>query len=187
MFLTSMRKRVFDIVGCFAGLGIFGPIFAIIATLIYLEERKTIFFIQERIGLNGKRLRVFKFRTMTDGNVTRVGKWLRKTGLDELPQYLNIIRGDLSIVGPRPLTQFDIDRLKWQGNAFRWQMKPGLTGLAQIRSGSGADQSLQADLEYFQTASFYVDCKIIAVSFMMNIFGKRKVQAKLNRWLTKAS
>lgn len=183
MFLVSKRKRVFDLVGCFAGLWIFGPVFILIAILIYLEERKSIFFVQERVGLGGKTFRVFKFRTMSDGEVTQVGKWLRKTGLDELPQYLNVVRGELSIVGPRPLTQFDIGRLQWQEHHFRWRMKPGLTGLAQIRSGGGAEQSLKADLEYFRLASFYLDCKVILVSFLMNIFGKRKVQAQLSKWL----
>lgn len=184
MFLTSRRKRVFDLLGCFAGVWVFGPVFTLIALLIYLEERKSIFFVQERVGLNGHVFRVFKFRTMTGSEVTQVGKWLRRTGLDELPQYLNVVRGELSIVGPRPLTQFDIDRLQWQKHDFRWKMKPGLTGLAQIRSGGGAEQSLKADMEYYRIASFYLDCKIILISFLMNILGKRQVQAKFSKWLT---
>lgn len=182
MFLISKRKRIFDLLGCFVSFWIFTPVALLITLLIYIEERKSIFFIQKRIGLNGMTFQVFKFRTMTDGQVTRVGRWLRKTGLDELPQYLNVIRGEISIVGPRPLTQFDIDRLKWEGHKFRWQMKPGLTGLAQIRSGVSADHSLQADLEYFHKATTVLDCKIILISFLMNLFGKRQVQAKLQRW-----
>lgn len=184
MFLMSKRKRAFDLLGCFISFWIFTPIALVITALIFLEERKSIFFLQERVGLNGKKFIVFKFRTMTNGRVTRVGMWLRRTGLDELPQYLNVIRGEISIVGPRPLTQFDIERLKWQQHEFRWKMKPGLTGLAQIRSGVGADHSLQSDLEYFRRATTTLDCKIILISFLMNIFGKRQVQAKLQRWAT---
>jgi len=182
MYLASRRKRIFDITGCFVSLFIFGPPAALIAFLIFADERKKILFRQERIGLNEKTFLIYKFRTMTDGKVTRVGRWLRKTGLDELPQYWNVIKGDLSIVGPRPLTNYDIERLKWRNHKFRWEMKPGLTGLAQIRAGTSAMHSLSADQEYFQTASLRRDCMIIGVSFLMNVFGKQRVRSA-GRWL----
>jgi lipopolysaccharide/colanic/teichoic acid biosynthesis glycosyltransferase len=181
VFLKSKTKRAFDLIGCFVSLWIFGPIGAFIALAIFLEERKSVLFVQERIGFLQNSFKVYKFRTMTDGQVTWVGSWLRKTGLDELPQYLNVVRGDISIVGPRPLTQFDIDRLQWRHHGFRWRMKPGLTGLAQVRSGKGAEHSLKADREYFESASLLLDCKIIVISFMMNIFGKRFVQKRFQR------
>ncbi len=183
MFLVSKSKRTFDLGGCFLSFWIFGPLAAVIALLIFLEERKSVFFVQERIGLNKTKFKVYKFRTMTDGQVTRVGTWLRKTGLDELPQYLNVIKGDISIVGPRPLTCHDIDRLNWNVHDFRWKMKPGLTGLAQIRSGMDAAHSLKADSDYLEKASLFLDCKIIAVSFLMNIFGKRYIKIKLQHFI----
>ncbi len=179
MYSDSSVKRVFDLAGTVPGLIVFGPVAVLIAFLIFAEERKSVFFVQERVGRRGERFRVLKFRTMTDGKITRVGSWLRRTGLDELPQYLNILTGEMSVVGPRPLTQMDIERLGWQNKMQRWEMKPGLTGLAQVRSGRGAESSLKADLEYFTKASFGLDIKIILISFMMNIVGKRRAQ----RWL----
>lgn len=180
MYLISKKKRAFDILGCLAAIIIFGPVFLLIAIMIYLEEKKTIFFIQGRLGVDQKTIFVFKFRTMTENKVTKVGAWLRRTGLDELPQFLNVFKGDMSIVGPRPLTQYDVDRLNWSENKFRWQMKPGITGLSQIRSGRGSDLSLQADLEYSKGATLFLDIKIIFYSFLMNIFGKRRIQQKFH-------
>lgn len=181
MYIRSRRKRLFDLCGCFISLWIFTPIALIISICIFLEERKTLFFTQERIGFNGRQFQIYKFRTMTDGKVTFVGHWLRRTGLDELPQYLNVIKGDLSIVGPRPLTSYDIERLKWTENKFRWQMTPGITGLAQIKSGISASESLRADGEYYHKANFLLDCKIIVISFLMNVFGKRRIQNLFSR------
>lgn len=183
MYLNSTLKRVFDLSGFFVSIFVFGPIFVIIAVCIYLDDKKNTFFIQERVGKNGVRIKVFKFRTMENGVVTRVGRWLRKTGLDELPQYINVFKGEMSIVGPRPLTVFDIERLKWETELSRWTMCPGLTGLAQIRSGVSAELSLQADLEYQKTASVWLDIKIILISFLMNLFGKRRVQSKISQFI----
>jgi lipopolysaccharide/colanic/teichoic acid biosynthesis glycosyltransferase len=179
MYAGSSVKRGFDLAGTIPGLAVFGPVAFLIAVLIFAEERKSIFFVQERVGRRGQKFRVLKFRTMTDGKITRVGSWLRRTGLDELPQYLNILTGDMSVVGPRPLTQLDIERLGWQDKSQRWEMKPGLTGLAQVRSGRGAAASLEADLEYLTKASLLLDIKIILISFVMNIVGKRRAQRLL--------
>ena len=106
----------------------------LIAVCIFLEDRGPILFLQERIGLREIPFLIYKFRTMRDGKVTRVGRILRRTGLDELAQLFNILLGDMNIVGPRPLTKFDIDRLGWNQYKFvkRFSVKPGLTGLAQV-------------------------------------------------------
>lgn len=183
MYLNSLLKRVFDLCGVFVSVFVFGPVFTFIVICIYFDDRKDTFFIQGRIGKNGQSIKVYKFRTMDNGVVTRVGRWLRKTGLDELPQYINVVKGEMSIVGPRPLTDFDIKRLKWESEVDRWTMLPGLTGLAQIRSGISAENSLRADLEYQKTANIGLDVKIILISFMMNVFGKRKVQSKIPQFI----
>ena len=91
----------------------FLPFMILIAVCIFLEDRGPILFLQERIGLREIPFLIYKFRTMRDGKVTRVGRILRRTGLDELAQLFNILLGDMNIVGPRPLTKFDIDRLGW--------------------------------------------------------------------------
>ncbi len=183
MYINSKIKRAFDLFGFFISVFIFGLIFLVISICIYLDDRKSIFFIQERIGKNRTVFKVYKFRTMENGIITRVGKWLRKTGLDELPQYINVVKGEMSIVGPRPLTMNDIQRLNWESHDKRWLITPGLTGLAQIRSGISAQNSLLADLEYFEKAQFNLDVKIVLISFLMNIFGKRKVQSRIPQFI----
>lgn len=183
MYLNSIVKRIFDLAGFFVSVFVFGPISIFIAICIYFDDRKDTFFVQERVGKDSIRINVYKFRTMENGEVTRVGRWLRKTGLDELPQYINVFKGEMSIVGPRPLTDFDIKRLKWGSELNRWTMCPGLTGLAQIRSGVSAERSLQADLEYQKSANIWLDIKIILISFLMNLFGKRKVQSKISQFI----
>ncbi len=174
-------KRLFDISISLFGLLAFGPMLIIISILIKLEDGQSVFFVQERIGLHKKPFFVFKFRTMSNGQVTRVGKWLRNTGLDELPQIISIIKGDMTIVGPRPLTQFDIDRLRWNTvqATSRWYVKPGLTGLAQITGGVSASASLEADMRYIKTQSLTLDLKIIFYSFCINMIGKKIVRNHL--------
>lgn len=162
-----------------AGIFVFGPVGGIIAAAIFLEERKDIFFRQSRIGRDGKEFQVLKFRTMTEGRVTKVGQWLRKTGLDELPQLLNVFYGDMSIVGPRPLTSFDVERLGWQAEKFRWRTKPGITGFAQIGVGAGAKASLAADRDYIERATVRSDLRVVCITFFMNVFGKQRIQRVL--------
>src|ERR1041384_3290289 len=106
-------KRALDLFSALAAIPIFGPIFFLAAAAIWIDDRGPIFFVQWRIGRRGVPFRVYKFRTMRGGEGTRAGRWLRAAGLDELPQYLNIVRGEMSVVGPRPLTQDDVDRLGW--------------------------------------------------------------------------
>ncbi|HNL74506.1 MAG TPA: sugar transferase [Leptospiraceae bacterium] len=159
-------------------LGLFSPLMILIAVCIYLEDKGSIFFLQERIGLREIPFMVIKFRTMRDGKVTYVGNILRKTGLDELAQLFNILIGDMNIVGPRPLTRYDIDRLGWNQYKFtkRFSVKPGLTGLAQIYGGRGARISKVFEFSYLKLSSLSLDLRIIFVTFFMNAFGKKKIR-----------
>lgn len=172
-------KRLLDLCCIFTGIFLFGPPALLIAIAILLDDGQPLFFRQIRIGKRGKRFEVLKFRTMREGKVTRMGRILRQCGLDELPQLLNVLRGDMSIVGPRPLTEADVVRLGWKEHHDRWEVKPGLTGLAQVHVGRGARQSLFLDRSYAKRGSVWFDLRIILISLMMNLVGKRKVQGVL--------
>jgi lipopolysaccharide/colanic/teichoic acid biosynthesis glycosyltransferase len=114
---------------------------------------------------------------MRNGRVTRVGRVLRATGLDEVPQLINIVRGDMSAVGPRPLTPDDVTRLGWTGSGFdfRWSCRPGLTGVAQLRGARTPAESLECDRAHAAGRSLWLDCQLIAWSFAVNVFGKKRV------------
>lgn len=185
-------KRAFDIV--LAGILLISllPLFAIIAILIKRDTPGPIFFTQTRIGRGNQMFRMKKFRSMRvdtsdgaghrstereDDRVTRVGRFIRRTSLDELPQLLNVLWGDMSIVGPRPhaLGSRAADKLFWEVDQRYWHRhaaKPGLTGLAQVRGYRGAtlveadlQNRLRADLEYIENWSIWRDMKIIMMTF----------------------
>ena len=138
-----------------------------------------IIFKQTRIGQKKKEFTIYKFKTMEYNKITFIGKYLRKTGLDEIPQLINIIKNDMSFVGPRPLTKFDIDRLNWNSSecAERWNVKPGITGLAQLSDICNANLSLQNDLNYVKNKNIALDIKILFQSILIPIFGKRKIKS----------
>ena len=119
-----------------------------------------------------------KLRTMSRGQVTRIGRWLRATGLDETAQFLNVLRGDMSMVGPRPLTRDDVERLRWTGQAHesRFSMKPGITGLAQLFGGQTAEQSYHLDLRYGRQASAVLDAWLVFLSLVTNFLGKQRTR-----------
>ncbi len=151
------------------------PLVLIISILIYLQSRTNVIFTQKRIGLNSKEFTIYKFKTMENQKVTFIGKLLRKLGLDEIPQLYNIIKGDMAFVGPRPLTQFDIDRLKWNTPEFskRWSVKPGITGLAQLSKVCCSNLAINNDLYYIDNKHFILDFKIIIKSLLVPIIGKQ--------------
>ena len=172
-------KRVFDIIFAAIGIAVFAPAMLLIAIFILWDSGPPVVFTQERIGARLRQFRVYKFRSMHDGLVTRPGRWIRATGLDEVLQFFNVLRGEMSMVGPRPLTGEDLNRLGWVDNPVRRMLKPGVTGLAQLYAGRGARQSGFLDSKYARQQSICLDFKIISVSFAANVFGKRRVR----QWL----
>lgn len=178
----SFFKRILGLIFSLVGFIILIPIFLIISILIKLTSKGPIFFKQERIGRNGKIFNMYKFRTMivnaenigdgirvrskNDPRITKIGKILRRTSLDELPQLINVIKGDMSLVGPRPpVTYHPYNGYNnYPENAKkRFIVRPGLTGLSQIkyRNGVSWDKRIEIDVNYTESISFLQDIKII--------------------------
>ena len=178
-------RRAFDLAGALAGLTVFAPVMAIVAIAILIDDGGPVLFRQRRVGYRRQPFEIFKFRSMRDGRATRVGRVLRATGLDEVPQFLNILRGDMSGVGPRPLTEDDVVRLGWHIPAvdFRWSCRPGLTGLAQLLGTTAGDSSLDYDRIHADAWDPLLDCRLILWSFAVNAFGKTRVRRRLRRTL----
>jgi lipopolysaccharide/colanic/teichoic acid biosynthesis glycosyltransferase len=192
-------KRSFDIVSSAAVLILASPMLLIVAIAIKIDSPGPVLFRQPRIGRQNRLFSILKFRTMTaascdptgicstardDPRITRTGRFLRRTSIDELPQLLNVLRGEMSIVGPRPhaINSTVEDRLFWDADRKYWMRhacKPGLTGLAQIRGLRGATDCMkdltdrvEADLSYLQSFSFWNDLVIIARTLRV-LIGKK--------------
>jgi lipopolysaccharide/colanic/teichoic acid biosynthesis glycosyltransferase len=175
-------KRTLDIVLSLCGLLILSPLFAIAAIFIKLDSPGPVFFLQERLGKNGRPFRIIKFRSMVenaeklgegllvstpgDPRITRVGRILRQTSLDELPQLINVLKGDMSLVGPRPPATYH----PYKGYAAypewakkRFEMRPGITGLAQVvaRNSVSWDERIRLDVDYVEGFSLWKDVKIL--------------------------
>jgi len=174
-------KRLFDILFSLIALFVFGLPIMVISIIIAFKEKHTIIFKQERIGLNKKPFKILKFQTMINEVPTITGKVLRKTGLDEVPQFINVLKGEMSIVGPRALTSHDIERLKWDSSFYslRWKVKPGISGFAQLYGGQNKKTSWFWDKKYTEHSNLLTDFLIILLSFSMNIFGKYRVRTIL--------
>jgi lipopolysaccharide/colanic/teichoic acid biosynthesis glycosyltransferase len=181
--MSSRTKRLFDLMGAAGGLVVFAPVMAIVAAAVRLDGGP-IFFRQTRLGYRRRPFTILKFRSMRDGAVTPVGRVLRATGLDELPQFVNILRGEMSAVGPRPLTDETVQRLGWHGPDcdFRWRTRPGLTGLAQIVGCRSIHAALELDRTYVARQSLRLDCQLVGLSFAVNVFGKGRVQRFVRRF-----
>jgi undecaprenyl phosphate N,N'-diacetylbacillosamine 1-phosphate transferase len=170
-------KRLLDIIFSLIAIVVLSPILIIVAVLVRAKLGSPVIFKQERPGLNEKIFTLYKFRTMTDENdgngellpdsirLTKFGRLLRSTSLDELPELYNIIRGDMSIVGPRPLlTQYL--PLYNDHQKRRHEVRPGLTGLAQVsgRNSISWQEKFNLDISYVDNVSFLGDCKIILLT-----------------------
>jgi exopolysaccharide biosynthesis polyprenyl glycosylphosphotransferase len=196
----SIFKSVLDAVGALVGLVVLSLIMIPVAIIIKLTSRGPIMFCQQRAGLNGAPFKMYKFRTMVtnaeqlkhelarlnemsgpvfkitkDPRVTRIGRWLRKTSLDELPQLFNVLRGEMSLVGPRPLPVDEVKRFDDVAHRRRLSVKPGLTCLWQI---SGRNQIsdfrewVRLDLQYIDNWSLWLDMKIILRTIPVVLFGR---------------
>lgn len=193
----SVLKRFVDVIGAGAGLILLAPLFAFIAVAIKFSSHGPIIFRQERYGLNGKRFTIFKFRTMhdhmcdgtgvsqtvsNDPRVTAFGNFLRRSNFDELPQLVNVLKGDMSLVGPRPhvpgMLAAGIAYEKFDSRYMdRHLARPGITGLAQVNGYRGettdalsARMRLEHDLAYLEKQSLTLDLKILARTFIREFF-----------------
>jgi lipopolysaccharide/colanic/teichoic acid biosynthesis glycosyltransferase len=180
-------KRLFDIVVSLLGLVFLLPIFMIISILIYLNMGRPILFVQQRPGLNGIPFSMFKFRTMKEKSsedvnqnsdelrLTRLGRFLRSTSLDELPELWLVLKGEMSLVGPRPLLMEYIPYYSERQNK-RHMVRPGLTGLAQVngRNSLPWKDKLEFDVQYVETISFVLDI-IILVKTVFKVLQRKDV------------
>ena len=192
-------KRALDLLGSFGAMVCFSPLFLLIALLIKVEDRGPVFFIQTRVGRHGRLFRMFKFRSMCldaerrleqlrsqnqhaegvtfklkdDPRITRVGRWLRKFSLDELPQFFNGFLGDMSLVGPRPPVPHEV-ALYTLEDRRRLEVKPGITCFWQISGRAEIDFSGQValDVRYIENQSFRVDVNILVRTLPAVISGR---------------
>lgn len=192
--INSFLKRSLDLSISISCLILLLPVCGVISLLIYFEDKAGVFFIQERRGKNGVTFNLIKFRSMAensentgsglysfdnDPRVTKVGQFIRKTSLDELPQLVNVIRGQMSIVGPRPPVTYELG--PWedytQDMLLRFSVKPGITGLAQVsgRNENNWDEKVKIDNEYirlFHKYGILIDLKIIAKTILVVLVGR---------------
>ncbi len=191
-FLRRFFKRIVDIFIALPAVVILLPVFVVIFVAVKLTSKGPAIFKQQRAGLNGRPFIFYKFRTMRldvdpfgpspksgdDPRLTKIGRFLREHSLDELPQLFNVLIGEMSIVGPRPLYVSQIS--EWdQRQKKRLFVKPGITGLAQI-SGRGRlsrEEKLELDVKYVETASFLADIKI-AIATIGQVLGREEIYEK---------
>ena len=187
-------KRFFDLFLALAGLVLFAPFASCFAAAVKAQDGGPVFYRQERWGRGGKKFEAYKFRTMLDGadgpegmrpaeendsRVTPVGKFLRATAMDELPQLLNILKGEMSFVGPRALAIAEISP-SLPGFAERHTIRPGLTGPAQVyaRRDAPFEEKLRYDLEYAGNQTLSGDLKLILLSVWITLRGKWESRRK---------
>jgi len=170
-------KRAFDVLIAAIGLVLFGPLMLVIASVVAIKMGRPVLLRQKRPGLHGKPFYLCKFRTMTNAvdaqgqvlpdedRLTRIGAWLRSASLDELPELWNVVRGDMSLVGPRPLLVEYLE-LYTPEQARRHSVRPGITGWAQIngRNASSWSDRLAQDIWYVDNQSFWLDIKILCMT-----------------------
>ncbi|PRT13807.1 capsular biosynthesis protein [Bacillus thuringiensis] len=187
--LNRSVKRLFDIIFSIILLLLTIPIMLFFCIMITLETSGAPFYFQERLGINGKKFNVFKLRSMVkdaeingpqwakehDSRITKVGLFIRKTRIDELPQLLNILRGDMSFVGPRPEREFFYNEFDAYIPEFkdRLMVKPGLTGWAQINGGYNLDpkEKLRLDMEYIEMKTIRMDIRILCKTVLIVLNG----------------
>ena len=190
--MREFWKHILDICISLPVIMILLPVFVVIAAAIRLSSKGPAIFKQQRAGKDGKPFLFYKFRTMkidvdpfgpspksgADPRLTKVGKFLREYSLDELPQLFNVLKGDMSIVGPRPL--YISQMAEWdERQKKRLLVKPGLTGLAQV-SGRGEltrEEKLELDVKYVETVGFLTDIKIILAT-IAQVFGRKSIYEK---------
>lgn len=191
--LNLFLKRTFDIVVSFVALLMLTiiPVMIVVPIVIKLTSKGPAMFKQTRIGRNGKPFVMYKFRTMiteqydkngveimSEDRITKIGKILRKTSLDELPQLLNVLNGTMSIIGPRPMLDYQAPRCIGEEN-LRFEMRPGLTGYAQVKGRNNIiwEERIQYDIEYVKTFTFWLDIVILFKTVLL-VFKKQGTEVK---------
>lgn len=188
-FMVNTMKRFIDLGTALLGLIALSPVLLILMILVRLKLGSPIFFTQERPGLHGKPFKMVKFRTMTDardaeGNLlpdsvrlTRFGRFLRSTSLDELPELWNVLKGEMSLVGPRPLLMEYLPRYTSE-QARRHEVRPGITGWAQVngRNAISWEAKFQYDVWYVDNQSFWLDLKILLLT-IKKVFVREGISA----------
>lgn len=191
-YVYNFFKRVIDIIGALVGIIVLSPVFLVLAIVIKLDSKGPVIFAHRRLGYKGEIIKIYKFRSMVtnaeelieklpedqklefyrnfklenDPRITKVGNFLRKTSLDELPQLLNILKGDLTIVGPRPIVEKEIMMYGEYGKKLL-TVKPGLTGFWQVngRSDTTYHERVMLDMEYIDKRNLWMDVVIIFKTF----------------------
>lgn len=177
-----MAKRLLDVTLAALGLICLGPVMLAVAGAIWLTMGRPVLFRQLRPGLGGRPFQILKFRTMTEDRnaegelledrlrLTRLGRWLRRTSLDELPELINVLRGDMSLVGPRPLLMQYLTRYTPE-QARRHEVKPGITGWAQVngRNALSWEEKFRLDVWYVENRTFWLDCRILLLTLWLVI------------------
>ena len=194
----SIFKRMLDIFGAIIGIVLLSPVLLVVSILIKLESKGKVLFSQKRVGLNGKEFKIYKFRSMVenaedlkknledknemsgpmfkiknDPRITQIGKFIRKTSIDELPQLINVLKGDMSLVGPRPSLPKEVENFEpWM--LKRLAVKPGLTCYWQVsgRNSISFHEWMELDIKYVNEMSIYVDIKLIFKTFLV-LFGDK--------------
>lgn len=194
--IYEFLKRSLDIIASICGLILLSPVLLMVSILIKVESKGPIFFMQKRIGLNGKEFNMYKFRSMVinaeelkeklkdknemsgpmfkikdDPRITKIGKFIRKTSIDELPQLVNVLKGEMSLVGPRPSLPNEVREFeKWM--LRRLDVKPGITCYWQVmgRNKIGFEDWMKLDIKYVEERSFWLDIKLIFKTFFV-LFG----------------
>jgi exopolysaccharide biosynthesis polyprenyl glycosylphosphotransferase len=191
-------KRAIDLAGATVGLAVLMPLMLLAAAAIKLSSRGPVIYAQERCGINKRRFKMYKFRTMVvdadklqasleasneaqgpvfkiknDPRLTRIGRLLRKTSIDELPQLVNVIRGEMSLVGPRPLPLRDVHHFTRPSDMRRFSVRPGLTCLWQVsgRSNLGFNEWVKLDLAYIDAWSLALDFRILIRTIPAVLYG----------------
>jgi len=193
--MRDFTKRAFDITLALLGLVLSSPLWLLVSLMIFLEDRRPVLYLQERCGRESRPFQIIKFRTMRhlpegkhlvispedDPRVTRVGRWLRAAALDELPVLINIFKGDMSFVGPKPLPfKIDVpgspydDIYQVPAYNIRSRVRPGLTGTAQVYASKDVDHKTKFhyDRLYVERMSFWLDLKLILLSFWITFRGR---------------
>ena len=184
---TMACKRAFDILCSFLGLAVLSPVLLVVSVLVAVTSPGGVFFRQERIGKDGKPFRIFKFRSMrkdnaglkittgNDSRITPVGRFLRKSKIDELPQLINVLKGEMSLVGPRPLPVYETEAFTSDAHRRRLSVLPGVTGYWQIAGRSNIrefEKLVELDMKYIDNWSLWLDIKLLLKTVPAVLFAR---------------